>query len=148
MQTTYDQQPASLIGQSFNLGSIGGGSQVIIFDQAINPSQHHVITVGDAPQLNQASIQPTIDAPEPKNIGRQLFESIRNHLPKIGKNASINEPEMEDNRSVLRCFRLTFQEAGKLLDGKFLTEEFVDPQMIVNFVRQFLSQQQTPEMTM
>lgn len=147
MQTTYDQQPASLIGQSFNLGSIGGGSQVIIFDQAINPSQHHVITVGDAPQLNYAATTTPSTEPAPKNVGRQLFESIRNHLPKIGKNASVNEPEMEDNRSVLRCFRLTFQESGKLLDGKFLTEEFVDPQMVVEFVRQFLSQQQTPEMT-
>lgn len=137
MEYTVNQEREPLVGQSFNLGEIGGGSQVIIFDEMINPTQHHVLTVGDAPKTEHEQLQEMTSDQEQKSVGRRLFESVRHRLPKLNK-TSADENSVEDNHTELRCFRLTFQDEANLLNGKFNCEEFVNPEMVIDFVGKLL----------
>ena len=119
MEYLINRQKEPLVGQSFNLGEIGGGSQVIIFDEAISTQQHHVLTAGHAPQTQHEQLQqPTVDDAR-KSIGRIMLEKVSHYLPQINKASQSEENQAEDNNTELRCFRLTFQDEVNLLDGKF-----------------------------
>ena len=142
----YNREP--LVGQSFNLSEMGGGSQVILFDQPVSPNQHHVLTVGNAPQLKHEQLQEPNAGGEQKSVGRKLFESIRSRLPQLNKSNSTDENQTEDGNTELRCFRLTFQDENHLLDGKFLCEEFINPEIILDFVSKLLQNLQKTDRTM
>lgn len=138
MEYPINYQQEELVGQSFNLGEIGGGSQLIIFDEAISAQQHHVITAGNAPQTQREQLQQPAADGERKSIGRIMLEKVSHYLPQINKASQSDENQKEDNDTELRCFRLTFQDEVNLLDGKFKCEEFVDPNMIVDFAGKLL----------
>lgn len=115
---------------AFDLGEAGGGKQLIIDHKPISDKEYYVSTLSNVPKTAQEQQSPVANenSNSAANVGKQLLDSIRNHIPGLNKsqqNAALNTKP----NTKIRYFKLS-QVEGK----KYLIEEFVTPQSISEVV--------------
>ena len=101
--------------QSFDLGEIGGGEQLIIDFREISSTEYYVVTIGNGPK---EVLTPNSDMEELKE--------------KYLKNRK-NENDEEEKNIKIRLFKLTFKQ-----DNKYLVEEFVTLEKITEIAKLFI----------
>lgn len=112
---------------SFDLGEVGGGTQIIVAHKAISDTEYYVMTLGNGPKIEMTSVGAVNKVIE-EYKKKQMMDKA------LGKQASDKIEEDEDYENIkIRFFKLTFTE-GK----KYLVEEFITLEQITEVAGYFL----------